>query len=151
MNTMFLEFESILLSDNNSKLDVNFIKRKLNMSPFGSQALNEQFSEHRNQIISNFAVNLIDTEEWESKFSVHLEKNDPKKNDIIRKVDKISSKKILQRLNFREEELPNYAMFDPFSGIFFVVNFTLREDLIQKYSPPKIKYIVEHAFFMKSS
>ena len=42
-------------------------------------------------------------------------------------------------------------MFAPFSSIFFVVNFTLREDLIQKYSPPKIKYIVEHAFFMKSS
>ena len=130
--------------------------------------MNERLSEHRNRAryvnkmfdsmykrshahtspaLSDFTVDLIDTEDWESKF----EKKDQKTNVMIKRVHELSSKDILQRLDFREEELPNYAMFAPFSGIFCVVNFTLRKNLAQKYSPTKIKYIVEHAFFMKSS
>ena len=64
---------------------------------------------------------------------------------------KISSNKILKRLNFKEKEIPNYEMLALFSGVFFVVNFTLREKLMQNYTPTKIKCIVEHALFIKSS
>ena len=78
---------------------------------------------HTSPALSDFTVDLIDTEDWESKF----EKKDQKTNVIIKRVHELSSKDILQRLDFREEELPNYAMFAPFSGIFFVVNFTLRK------------------------
>ena len=51
-------------------------------------------------------------------------------SNIWKKALKLSSNEILKRLDFREEELPNYGMFATFSGLFFVVNFTLREDLM---------------------
>ena len=53
--------------------------------------------------------------------------------------------------DLKEEELPNHRMFALFSGIFFVVNFTLRENLIQNYTPTQIKCFLEYAFFIKSS
>jgi len=69
---------------------------------------------------------------------------------MIQEIYKLSSKEICKRLNFREKELPNYKIFSPFSGIFFVVNFTLRKNLRQKYSPAKIKCVIE-AFYTKIS
>ena len=71
--------------------------------------------------------------------------------NVWKKVLKISSNNILKGLNFKEEKIPNYEMFAPFSDVFFVVNFTLRENLMQNYTPTKIKCIIEHALFIKSS
>ena len=61
-------------------------------------------------------------------------------------VDKITFKKISRR----DQELPEYEIFIPSSRIFFVVNFILREDLLQKCSPTKIKFIIENTFLIKS-
>ena len=58
---------------------------------------------------------------------------------------------MLDRFDFEKEEIPQYEMFDPFSGMFFVVNFMLRENLAQDYTPTKIKHIVENTLFLKSS
>ena len=89
MNKIFFEFESIPLCDSNAKFDAHFVKRKLNMSDFSPRSMNERLSEHRNRAryinkmydsmykrsyahsspaLADFTVDLIDTEDWRSKF-----------------------------------------------------------------------------------
>ena len=68
---------------------------------------------HASPALSDFAVDLINTENWESKF----EKKDQKTNVVIKRVHELSSKDILQRLDFREEELQNYSKLRSTSSI----------------------------------
>ena len=100
-----------------------------------------------NPALSNFTVDLIDTEDWKYKFD---EKD--QKSDVVQKILKnLSSKNIIKRLNFDEKELEDYDILAPFSSIFFVVTFTLRKELKQDYSPAKMKFVVEHRFCAKYS
>ena len=80
----------------------------------------------------DFSVDVIDTEDYNNKFDKKNQKIRESSKSMIQEVCELSSKEICKRLNFRDEELPNYEIFAPFSGIFFVVNFTLRENLWQK-------------------
>lgn len=96
----------------------------------------------------DFSVDVIDTEDYHKKIDQKDQDVRGFKESRIEEVYKLSFKEICNRLNFREKELPNYKRFYPFSGIFFIVNFRLRKDLRQKYSPTKIKNVVE-AFYTK--
>ena len=154
----------------NKKFEANFVKRRFAMSQFNRKSREKRLSKHANlarqgnkifafiykrsysfnrPALSGFTVNLIDTENWTSKFK-EVDQNDMDLN-VWKKVLKIPSKMILKRLDFRDMEIPNYEMFTPSSGLIFVVNFTLRENLIQNYTPTIIKCIVENALFIKSS
>ena len=97
----------------------------------------------------DFSVDIIETEDYEMKFNPkdQIRVRDLSKS-VIREVCRLSEEEILKRLDFKE--LPNYKMFSPYSGIFFVVNFTLRENLSQNYSPTKIKHVIE-ALYTKIS
>ena len=157
MNTVLLELEPCNLNPD-TKFDSDFVKRKLNLSRFGPQSMDEYSSNHGNRAreiiktfdslykriyannipaLADFSVDLIDTEDYNAKFDEKNQKVKGFSRSIIREVCGLPSEEILKRLDFRDEELPGYNMFAPFSGIFFVVNFTLRENLRQSYSPTK--------------
>ena len=168
INRTLIELES---SNSRISFDADFVKKKLDLSSFGLQTMKRHTSSHKNRprevikkfsslykeskahgisqtAFEDFSVDVVDTEEYHKKFD---EKNQDVREfseSMIEEVYKLSSKEICKRLNFREKELPNYKIFSPFSGIFFVVSFALRKNLRQKYSPAKIKYVVE-AFYTK--
>ena len=168
INGTLIELES---SDSRINFDADFVKKKLDLSSFGLQIIKTYASSHKNRTreiirkfdslykesygssqtaLEDFSVDVIDTEEYHNKFDKKNQGVRGFSESMIQEVYKLSSKEICKRLNFREKELPNYKIFSPFSGIFFVVNFTLRKNLRQKYSPAKIKCVIE-AFYTKIS
>jgi hypothetical protein len=148
----------------------NVVKEKLELSNLGPQSINraEKSYRHGNRArqitkifdslykgipaLRDFSVDVIDTEDYESKYNpkdqIQVE-NFSKL--VIRDVFKLSEEEIFNRLKFKREELPSYKLFSPYSGIFFIINFTLRENLNQEYSLTKIKHVIEALYTKMSS
>ena len=133
INAVLLEIEPCNLNFN-TKFDVDFVKRKLNLSRFGPQAMDEYSSSYGNRArniiktfdslykrvyaniipaLADFSVDLIDTEDYNAKFDKKDQKMKDFSRSIIREVYGLSSEKILKRLDFKDEALPNYNIFTP--------------------------------------
>ena len=164
MNTTFLELESM---PPNEKFNVRSVKRILSTSKFNRKAMEARFPKHgnrRRQINKMFdsiyksltltvvllSLNLLSI--WSIRKIGHpvlMKKiNKIKKAWILTFGKKRSNSRLKRSLNDSTSENGRFQIMrcSPlFRAFFFVVNCTLREDLMQKYTPSKIKCIVEHA------
>ena len=138
INGTLLELET---SDSEVNFDADFVKKKLDLSSFGLRAIKTYTSSHKNRArdiirkfdslykeshrsrqtaLVDFSVDVIDTEDYHNKFDKKNQEIRGFSESIIQEVCELSSKEICKRLNFREEELPNYEIFSPFSSIFLL-------------------------------